>query len=47
MPGREFWGNLVHDELFVQELRNTLRELNTLVQDIRANPRKYFDFSLF
>jgi phospholipid/cholesterol/gamma-HCH transport system substrate-binding protein len=45
--GQGILGNLVHDELFVQELRNTIRELNTLVQDIRANPRKYFDFSLF
>jgi phospholipid/cholesterol/gamma-HCH transport system substrate-binding protein len=45
--GQGVLGTLISDDRFVQDLRNTIRELNTLVKDIRADPKKYFDFSLF
>lgn len=52
--GRSAAGNLVTDPIMarqlgasVDELHETLREARTLLQAIRANPEKYFKFSIF
>ncbi len=45
--GQGVLGKLARDERFFKELQNTVRELNRLIKDVRANPGKYFDFSLF
>jgi phospholipid/cholesterol/gamma-HCH transport system substrate-binding protein len=45
--GEGFVGALMKDEEISAELKTTLRELNTLIKDIKDNPTKYFKFSLF
>ncbi len=40
-------GSLVGDRELKEELRATIKELNSLVKDIREHPRKYFKFSIF
>jgi phospholipid/cholesterol/gamma-HCH transport system substrate-binding protein len=45
--GEGLAGSLVKDEELAKELKVTLTELNTLIKDIKENPRKYFKFSVF
>jgi phospholipid/cholesterol/gamma-HCH transport system substrate-binding protein len=40
-------GQLVYNDTLYYELEKTARELNTLLEDIRVNPKKYVRFSLF
>jgi len=40
-------GALIRDEKLAQELKDTIRELKELTADIKANPKKYFKFSVF
>lgn len=40
-------GKLVNNDTLYFELEKTSRELNLLLEDIRANPKKYVKFSLF
>jgi phospholipid/cholesterol/gamma-HCH transport system substrate-binding protein len=40
-------GSLVNDREASDELKKTLKELNALVKDMRENPKKYFQFSIF
>jgi phospholipid/cholesterol/gamma-HCH transport system substrate-binding protein len=40
-------GRLVSDSLMYVEAVRTIVEMRTLVEDIKANPRKYFKFSVF
>lgn len=40
-------GRLVSDRVLYDEMRRTLREVNLLVRDMRANPKRYLKFSLF
>jgi len=40
-------GSLVGDRELKEELRATIKELNSLVKDIREHPKKYFKFSIF
>ena len=40
-------GKLVHDEKLYEGLRNTLAGLDSLLVDIKKNPKRYFDFSVF
>lgn len=45
--GEGLAGKLVQDDELVHELKSTLNEMNTLIKDIKENPRKYFKFSIF
>ncbi len=45
--GQGVLGKLTRDERFFKELHRTVQELNRLIKDVRADPGKYFDFSLF
>jgi phospholipid/cholesterol/gamma-HCH transport system substrate-binding protein len=40
-------GKMLNDEDLYDELRDTLRETRILLTDIREDPRKYFNFSVF
>ena len=40
-------GKLVSDTLLYTDMRSTVRGLDSLLADIKANPRKYFNFSVF
>jgi phospholipid/cholesterol/gamma-HCH transport system substrate-binding protein len=40
-------GRLVSDTLLYTDMRSTVRGLDSLLADIKANPRKYFNFSVF
>jgi len=40
-------GRLLSDQALYDDMRRTLRDVNLLVRDIRANPRKYLKLSLF
>ncbi len=40
-------GTLVNNREAGEELQKTLKELNALVKDMRENPKKYFQFSVF
>lgn len=40
-------GAMLADRNLYDDLRRTLREVNTLVRDVKTNPRRYLKFSLF
>jgi phospholipid/cholesterol/gamma-HCH transport system substrate-binding protein len=40
-------GRLLNDKALYDDMRRTLRDVNLLVRDIRANPHKYLKLSLF
>jgi phospholipid/cholesterol/gamma-HCH transport system substrate-binding protein len=40
-------GTLVNDEEMAAELKDTVTELKQLLKDIKADPKKYFKFSVF
>jgi phospholipid/cholesterol/gamma-HCH transport system substrate-binding protein len=40
-------GRLLTERELYDEMRRTLRETSQLVRDVRSNPRRYFNFSLF
>jgi phospholipid/cholesterol/gamma-HCH transport system substrate-binding protein len=40
-------GLLVGDSTLYNEATMTVAELRLLIEDIKANPRKYFKFSVF
>lgn len=40
-------GRLVSNRELSEELQSTLKEVNSLVKDIKKNPKKYFKFSVF
>ena len=41
------FGSLISDGEIKKELRSTIKEINSLVKDIRKEPKKYFSFSVF
>jgi phospholipid/cholesterol/gamma-HCH transport system substrate-binding protein len=45
--GEGFAGSLLKDKELTGELKTTLKEMSTLMKDIREHPKKYFKFSLF
>lgn len=45
--GRGTFGRLVSDSALYIEAVRTIEEMRSLVEDIKANPRKYFKFSVF
>jgi phospholipid/cholesterol/gamma-HCH transport system substrate-binding protein len=45
--GEGLVGSLLTDDEISRELKITIRELNTLISDIKENPSHYFRFSLF
>lgn len=45
--GEGFVGSLMKDEELTTELKTTLKEMSTLMKDIRENPKRYFKFSFF
>jgi len=45
--GQGTLGKLAADSALYNETTNTVKELHGLLQDIRANPRRYFSFSVF
>lgn len=45
--GQGTLGKLASDSALYNETTNTVKELHGLLQDIRANPRRYFSFSVF
>ncbi|HKV74206.1 MAG TPA: MlaD family protein [Gemmatimonadales bacterium] len=45
--GQGTLGRLSSDSALYVETTNTVRELHSLIQDIRANPRRFFSFSVF
>ncbi len=40
-------GRLVNDQRLYTDLSTSVRDLRALIQDVKANPRKYFKFSVF
>ncbi len=40
-------GKLVADEKLYNELNDSVRSLKALIEDVKANPKKYFKFSVF
>jgi len=40
-------GELVNSRDLHDELQETTREINLLIEDIKKNPRKYFSISVF
>jgi phospholipid/cholesterol/gamma-HCH transport system substrate-binding protein len=40
-------GSLVSSKELKEDLQATLKELNSLIKDIKEHPRKYFKFSVF
>ncbi len=45
--GQGTLGKLVNDDRLYTDLTSSARELRALIQDIKANPRKYLKFSVF
>ena len=45
--GRGTLGMLARDSVLYQETTLAVRELRRLLADLQANPRKYFNFSVF
>ncbi len=45
--GEGAMGSLISDRELKEDLRSTVKELNELVKDIKKNPKKYFEFSIF
>ena len=45
--GRGTVGRLVHDDAVYEHLDRTLTSVDSLVSDIRRNPKRYFSFSVF
>ncbi|HAR46762.1 MAG TPA: hypothetical protein DCS05_11550, partial [Nitrospiraceae bacterium] len=45
--GEGAMGSLIGDRELKEDLRSTVKELNELVKDIKKNPKRYFDFSIF
>jgi phospholipid/cholesterol/gamma-HCH transport system substrate-binding protein len=45
--GQGTLGRLAADSALYVETTATMRELHSLIQDIRANPRRFFSFSVF
>ena len=45
--GRGTVGRLVHDDAVYEHLDRTLTSVDSLVADIRRNPKRYFSFSVF
>lgn len=45
--GQGTLGKLAADSALYNETTSTVKELHGLLQDIRANPRRYFSFSVF
>ena len=45
--GEGLAGSLVSDDELSKELRSTLEALNVLIRDIKENPKRYFQFSIF
>ena len=45
--GKGSAGKLLVDEDFYLNLNNTINSLNSLLEDINNNPKKYVHFSLF
>jgi phospholipid/cholesterol/gamma-HCH transport system substrate-binding protein len=40
-------GRMLSDKVLYDDMRRTLRDVNLLVRDMKANPRRYLRFSLF
>ncbi|RMF60639.1 MAG: MCE family protein [Calditrichaeota bacterium] len=40
-------GKFVNDEKYIENLNTTLQELNTLLADLKKNPKKYINLSIF
>ncbi|MDP6778322.1 MAG: MlaD family protein [Candidatus Latescibacteria bacterium] len=45
--GKGTLGLLLNDEGLYRDLRRTLTSLDSLVSDVKENPKRYFDFSIF
>ena len=45
--GQGTLGRLVNDEKFYADLSSSVKSLHTLIDEIRANPQKFFKFSVF
>jgi phospholipid/cholesterol/gamma-HCH transport system substrate-binding protein len=45
--GEGLAGSLISDDELSKELRSTLEALNVLIRDIKENPTRYFQFSIF
>jgi len=45
--GQGALGRLVNDEKFYADLSSSVKSLRTLIDEIRANPQKFFKFSVF
>jgi len=40
-------GQLINDKALYQDLQNTIKSVDELIKDIKANPKRYFKFELF
>lgn len=40
-------GLAVNDKTYIQKFDSTLTEINTLIKDLKKNPKKYIDLSIF
>ena len=40
-------GKLVNDEALYNNLMNSSKELESLIKDLKSNPKKYVHFSIF
>jgi len=40
-------GQLINDKTLYQDLQSTIKSVDELIQDIKANPKRYFKFELF
>ena len=45
--GKGTLGLLLNDDGLHRDLRRTLTSLDSLVSDVKENPKRYFDFSIF
>ena len=45
--GKGIAGDLITDEKLASDLENTIADIRELTKDMKANPKKYFKFSLF
>ena len=45
--GQGSLGKLVNDEKLYLDLTTSVKSLKTLIDEMRANPQKYFKFSVF
>lgn len=45
--GEGIMGNLVTEGEIYKDFKSTVKELNTLIKDVKENPKRYFKFSLF